>query len=337
MDIAGHALTAEDAELLQHPMVTGWIAFSRNFADREQMGALTAAIRRLRPDLLLAVDYEGGRVQRFHGGMTRMPSMRALAASSDPATATRAAATVIAMELAALDFDLPFAPVADLDFGCSTVIGDRAFARAPATVAALAGAFVDGLSAAGMAATAKHFPGHGGVAPDSHVTLPVDVRTRAELDDDDLAAFRPLLVNAVASVMMAHVVYPDVDDRPASLSPVWIGDILRGELGFTGAVVCDDLSMGGAAAVGGPRERAEQAASAGCDLLPVCNDRSAVIAILDGGPLDMADGFLPRLAALRRRPAVADAMAYRTASLHLARLLDAGPDADGDEPAKVAT
>lgn len=327
IDIAGHTLTEEDAELLTHPMVTGWIAFSRNFADREQMGALTHAIRRIRPDLVLAVDYEGGRVQRFRDGMTRIPSMRALAATADPHAAARAAAIIIATELAALDFDVPFAPVADLDVGCSEVIGDRAFARAPARVAELAGRFADGLRAAGMAATAKHFPGHGGVAPDSHVTLPVDERPWETLEAEDLAAFKPLLADRIASVMMAHVVYPAVDERPASLSPVWIGEILRGRLGFTGTVVCDDLTMGGAAVVGGPRLRAEAAAEAGCDLLPVCNDRDAVIEILDGGPLRMPAGFAPRVAALRREPAVADASSYRAARLQLAQAV---PMASGD-------
>lgn len=300
IDIAGLELDGEDRDILEHPTVTGFILFSRNHADREQLAALTAAVRRIRPDILIAVDYEGGRVQRFRDGFTRLPPMREVARAEHPEALARSVGEIIGAELAVFDIDLPFAPVVDLDGGISTVIGDRAFAADPETVQRLAGAFIEGLHGQGLASTLKHFPGHGQVAADSHLELPVDARDADAIRREDLQAFVHLLGRA-PSVMMAHVVYPAVDDRPASLSPVWIRELLRGELAYRAAVVCDDLNMAGAEVAGDHRQRAEAAADAGCDLLPVCNNRPAVVQVLDGGALRHDPEAPARLAALRRR------------------------------------
>lgn len=285
VDIAGTALTEADVELLAHPAVGAVILFARNYQDPAQLAELTAAMRRVRPNLLITADQEGGRVQRFREGFTRIVPMRALGrlAENEPDTARHAARELgwlLAAELAAAGVDMPFAPVVDFDYGTSGVIGDRAFAAYPIVVTALATAFAEGLSEAGSAATAKHFPGHGHVAADSHAELPVDDRA-ADALRADMAPYHGLIAAGLPSVMMAHVRYPALDDAPASLSPYWIGEVLRGELGFDGCVFCDDLSMGGAAAVGDYRERARLAQAAGCDYLPVCNDRAAVEAIVE--------------------------------------------------------
>ena len=301
LDVAGLELEAEDRELLAHPLVTGFILFARNYHDRAQLAALTAAVRAVRPDLLIAVDYEGGRVQRFRDGFTRLPAMLDVGRDAQADSVARAVGQIIGAELAAFDIDLPFAPVVDLDGGISTVIGDRAFGADVDTVVHLAAAFMDGLQGQGLAATLKHFPGHGQVAADSHLELPVDDRGADAIRRGDLQAFARLLDRA-PSLMMAHVVYPAVDERPASLSPVWIREILRGELDYQGAVVCDDLNMAGADVAGDYRQRAVAAAEAGCDLLPVCNNRPAVVQVLDGGGLPMDRASAERLQALRRRP-----------------------------------
>lgn len=285
-DIAGTRLDAEDREVLCHPLVGGIILFSRNCHDPHQVAALVADIRALRAGLLVTVDQEGGRVQRLRDGFTRLPSARDLGQdyAAEPEAARRrcrVAGWLMAAELRAVDIDLSFAPVLDVDHACSTVIGDRAFAATADAVASLAGAFAAGMAEAGMVATGKHFPGHGGVAEDSHLALPEDGRGRDELGEDE-RPFRELISRAaLGAVMMAHVVYPQVDPAPASLSRRWIGDELRARIGFRGAVVCDDLGMAGAAVAGDMLARARTALAAGCDLLPVCNDRAAVIALLE--------------------------------------------------------
>ena len=309
MDLAGTALDDGDRRLLAHPLVGGVILFTRNYRDREQLAALCAQIRAVDPELLIVVDYEGGRVQRFRDGFTRLPPMATLGAlHAEDAAAARAAATdlgwLMAAELAECDIDMPLAPVVDLDYGRASVIGDRAFAADAATVAELAGALQAGLHEGGMASTAKHFPGHGAVSEDSHLELPVDTRLRAELEAD-IAPYRTLLDQGLDSIMMAHIRYPGVDPAPASLSGRWIGDILRGELGFAGAIFCDDLSMGGAAAVGDYPERARQALNAGCDILPVCNNRDAVQALLASLAVPDDAAAANRRAALRRRAVAA--------------------------------
>lgn len=304
IDVAGTRLDAPDRALLAEPLVGGVILFSRNFASVAQLGELCAEIREQRPDLLIAADYEGGRVQRFHNGMTRIPPMSLIGARHDvDPDAARALATdcgrVIGAELAALDIDLAFAPVLDRDYGCSTVIGDRAFHADGGVVAALGGALRAGMAQAGLAATGKHFPGHGAVVADSHETLPVDERPLADLQAD-MAPFAALIAAGLESVMMAHVRYPAVSDEVASLCPAWIGERLRGELGFTGVVFCDDLSMGGAAVVGDYLTRARKALAAGCQMLPVCNNREAVMALCEQLPLPTDFDPAP-LTRLRRR------------------------------------
>lgn len=285
VDVAGTTLSDEDERILAHPAVGGAILFTRNFADPVQLAALTAAMRTVRPNLLIVADQEGGRVQRFRDGFTRVVPMRAIGAlaARDQAAGLHAAREIgwlLAAELGRVGVDMPLAPVVDLDYGASSVIGDRAFAAQSSQVAALALAFGDGLRAGGSAATAKHFPGHGYVAADSHAELPVDGRDRAGLADD-ITPYHSLIESGLDSLMMAHVRYPAVDDLPASLSPRWINDILRGEYGFDGCVFCDDLSMGGAAVLGDYRARARAAQDAGCDYLPVCNDRDGLHAVID--------------------------------------------------------
>lgn len=286
MDIEGHALSSEDRELLAHPLVGGFILFTRNFSNKTQLNELINEIRNERRDILIAVDYEGGRVQRFRSEFTRIPAMRQFGALSDRDNeagreAARSAGWLIGTELRECDIDLSFAPVLDMEGGVSEIIGDRAFHSDPDRIIELATAFMHGMQTAGMAATGKHFPGHGHVAPDSHVELPVDERVYADLLGLDMRPFRALIAAGLPSVMMAHIRFPAIDPNPASLSRRWIQDILRGELGFAGAVFCDDLSMGGAAAMGGYTERAMLALEAGCDMLPVCNYRAGVVELLD--------------------------------------------------------
>lgn len=286
VDIAGTELSPEDIDVLSHPLVGSVLLFTRNYRSPEQVSALCAAIRALRsPALLIAVDHEGGRVQRFREHFTRLPASRALGRryGEDRRDALQLAGSVgwlMASELRAVGLDYSFAPCVDLDYGVSEIIGDRSFDRDPDTVAALATAYMSGMRDAGMAAIAKHFPGHGAVVADSHIALPVDRRDYVDLEED-IRPYRMLNDNHVAGVMAAHVVYPAVDALPASLSHRWITEILRGELGFHGCVFADDLSMAGAVAFGDILERARLAHEAGCDVLPICNDRAAVWTVLD--------------------------------------------------------
>lgn len=282
IDVAGTSLTDEEKRRLCHPLVGGMILFSRNFESPAQVAALCAEIHALRnPPLLIAVDHEGGRVQRFREGFTRLPAMRRLGRwlDEDPRAAVAAArgvGTVLAAELRAWGVDLSFAPVLDLDWGRSAVIGDRAFHGRPEAVVALAEALIEGLRQGGMACCGKHFPGHGWVEADSHLAVPVDERTLEELQPD-MEPYRRLRLDGV---MPAHVIYAKVDALPAGFSPAWIGR-LRGEFGFDGVVFSDDLSMEGASVAGDIVARAEAAWSAGCDMLLVCNAPDAVADLLD--------------------------------------------------------
>jgi beta-N-acetylhexosaminidase len=286
VDIAGTELSAEDVGVLTHPLVGSVLLFTRNYTDPGQITALTAAIRALRsPHLLIAVDHEGGRVQRFREGFTRLPAARLLGRQYDEdrrdgLALAQSVGWLLAAELRAVGVDFSFAPCADLDYGVSEIIGDRAFHSDPDSVAALAVATLTGMREAGMAAVAKHFPGHGAVVADSHVALPVDRREFADLEGD-IRPYRPLIDNNVPAIMAAHVVFPAIDALPASLSKRWITGVLRGELGFHGCVFADDLSMAGAVAFGNVVERAELAIAAGCDVLPICNDRHSVELALD--------------------------------------------------------
>lgn len=283
IDIAGTELTALDRERLCHPLVGGIILFTRNYRDRAQLTALCDEIHALRePRLLIAVDHEGGRVQRFREGFTRLPPMRALGQlhDSDPVaalTAARAAGFVLAAELRACGVDYSFTPVLDLDYGPSRVIGDRAFHRDPGVVAALAAALGEGLKAGGMGTCGKHFPGHGYVIPDSHVELPVDDRPLAAMADD----LRPYRELALDAVMAAHVIYECFDCNTAVFSNKWIS-YLRNDLKFDGVVFTDDLSMAGAGVVGDMLARVQTAWAAGCDMLLVCNAPDAVAQVLAG-------------------------------------------------------
>ena len=288
VDIAGIALDAEDREILRHPLVGGVILFTRNYQEPEQLAALVASIHGLRaPPLLVAVDQEGGRVQRFRGEFTELPPARLFGRlhAADPkgaARATELTAWLMAAELRAVGVDLSFAPVVDLDLGVSAIIGDRALHPDPAVVAELARAWVLGMRRAGMGVCAKHFPGHGAVSGDSHHMLPVDERNLDTVRRQDMVPYQRLQRLDLPAVMMAHVLYPQVDPLPASLSRRWIEQELRREIGFQGAVFCDDLSMRGAEKAGDYLDRARAALAAGCDMLPVCNHRDGVVAILDG-------------------------------------------------------
>jgi beta-N-acetylhexosaminidase len=288
IDLEGTSITAEERELLHHPLVGGVILFARNYVDPAQLTELVAGIHAERsPPLLVAVDQEGGRVQRFRDGFSRLPAARQIGHAFDlnpkeGLELARRLGWLMAAELRSHGVDISFAPVVDLDYGVNEAIGARAFHRRCDVVAQLTVAYTHGMRDAGMAATAKHFPGHGAVIADSHLTLPVDRRELVDMADD-LAPYRRLIANGLAAVMVAHVLFPAVDAAPASLSSRWIRDVLRGELRFQGVVFADDLSMGGAAAAYGDiLTRAQQALAAGCDMLPVCNNRSSVIALLDG-------------------------------------------------------
>jgi beta-N-acetylhexosaminidase len=286
VDIAGTELTPEDLEVLGHPLVGSVLLFTRNYRDPQQLAALTAAIRAVRsPHLMIAVDQEGGRVQRFREGFTKLPASRSLGRRFDEdrrdgLNLARSVGWLMASELRGAGVDFSFAPCVDLDYGVSEIIGDRSFHRNPETVAALAAAYMLGMRDAGMAAIGKHFPGHGAVIADSHVALPVDRREFVDMEGD-IRPYRLLMENNLAGVMASHVVYPAVDALPASLSRRWITDILRGEMGFHGCVFTDDLSMAGAAAFGDVVERVRLGLSAGCDVLLICNDRRAVSTVLD--------------------------------------------------------
>ncbi len=282
IDVAGTSLSALDRERLLHPLVGGVILFSRNYESPTQLETLCADIHALRkPRLPIAVDHEGGRVQRFRQGFTLLPAMRQIGElwRRDAAAgfeAARSTGYVLAAELRARGVDFSFTPVLDLDWGHSTVIGDRAFCADPGTVAVLAEALIEGLRAAGMGACGKHFPGHGWAEADSHVAIPVDERCLGDIEVD-MQPYRQLRLDAV---MPAHVIYQQVDDRPAGFSPVWISR-LRKEYGFDGIIFSDDLSMAGAAVAGDIVDRANAAWNAGCDILLVCNAPDSVATLLE--------------------------------------------------------
>ncbi len=295
IDIAGLSLTKTDRRRLKHPLVGGIILFARNWQDRAQLTALCRDVKKVRRDLLICVDHEGGRVQRFKtDGFTHLPPMRALGEQwmKDPLGATNAASAcgyVLAAELRACGVDFSFTPVLDLDYGESGVIGDRAFARDPRVATLLAKSLMHGLRLAGMASCGKHFPGHGFVKADSHTEIPVDKRSLKVILADDAAPYGWLSAT-LDSVMPAHVIYPKVDTRPAGFSARWLGDILRGRLRFNGAVFSDDLSMAGARLIDGREvsytEAAVTALNAGCDLVLLCNQSlgkgAAVDELIDG-------------------------------------------------------
>ena len=285
IDLSSPTLEAHERELLRHPLIGGVILFSRNYREPAELTELVAQIHAVRqPPLLVAVDHEGGRVQRFREGFSALPAARRIGREFDldarrGLELARSMGWLMAAELRAHGVDLSFAPCVDIGYGVS-FIGDRALHSRPEAVSQLALAYVHGMREAGMAATAKHFPGHGAVTADSHATLPTD---RRELDDldGDLMPYRRLIANGLPAVMVGHLLFPAVDAAPASFSRRWVGELLRATLRFEGAVFTDDLSMGGAAAHGDMLARAERALAAGCDMLLVCNDRAAVVRLLE--------------------------------------------------------
>ncbi|MGZ5045942.1 MAG: beta-N-acetylhexosaminidase [Usitatibacter sp.] len=331
VDVAGLELTPDDIERLQHPQVGGVILFARNFAAPLQLIQLAHSIRELRsPQLLVCVDHEGGRVQRFRHGFTAIPAMTELGKlwDRDPAQALAAArgcGFVIASELQAHGVDFSFTPVLDVDYGESSVIGDRALHHDPHTVAVLAEALQAGLNAAGMSSVGKHFPGHGYVRADSHLEVPVDERTLTEISASDLIPFQRMARSGMGGMMPAHVVYPKVDSKPAGFSSVWLQKILREKLGFDGLIFSDDLSMEGASTAGGVMARANAALNAGCDMVLLCNDPRAQDTLLEGlERRPIAASLAKRLEKMRGKAISTVALkanaAYLAATENLARI-----------------
>ncbi len=297
IDVQGLTLTPSEQEKINHPNTGAVILFSRNYSHPEQIVKLINEIRDSRNgEILIAVDQEGGRVQRFQNGFTRLPPA---AAYADNPELAESAGWLMATELLAIGVDFSFAPVLDIDCGISEIIGNRSFSQDQQLCTDLSSRFRKGMKAAGMAATGKHFPGHGAVALDSHLTLPVDNRKLQEIINKDLQPFKRLIGEGLEAIMPAHVVYPDVDELPAGFSSKWIKQILRSELNFDGTVFSDDLSMEGAAAIGDFDLRAQLAIAAGCDMVLVCNNAAAAEQVLNSLPVTTDSKRQQRLQAMR--------------------------------------
>ena len=277
LDVVGTELGADDIRRLQHPLVGGVILFARNFKDCAQLHALTASIHELRsPPILIAVDHEGGRVQRFREGFTKIPPMREFGKIWDvdrkkAKELAVEAGWILAAELRAHGIDFSFTPVLDMDYGDSLVIGDRAFHKNTQAINELAFSLMQGLKKGGMAAVGKHFPGHGFVVADSHVSIPIDEREFDQIAQNDMQPFRQMIDEGLAAIMPAHVIYPKVDDKPAGFSAKWLQKVLRERLGFNGVIFSDDLSMEGASVGGDVTTRSLAALNAGCDMVLLCN------------------------------------------------------------------
>ncbi len=332
LDVAGTELADEDRQRLSHPLVGGVILFSRNYRDPAQLAALTSEIHALKPaPLLIGVDHEGGRVQRFREGFTRLPPMRTFGEiwNDHPHQSrhlARETGYVLASELRAHGIDFSFAPVLDLDYGASSVIGDRAFHADPHAVFELGQALMLGMKDAGMAACGKHFPGHGYVAADSHVDIPVDPRTLADIALADLVPFRLMIEAGLPAIMPAHVIYPEIDGLPAGFSRAWLQKVLRHQLHFDGAVFSDDLCMAGAAVAGGVVERVTAALDAGCDMALVCNRPDLADEALANLKVDWPAPSRARLARMHGHPhpptmtALRESARYANALHHIAGL-----------------
>ncbi|MGZ8160574.1 MAG: beta-N-acetylhexosaminidase [Methylobacter sp.] len=300
LDVAGLTLAQDEKEKINHPNTGAVILFSRNYQNPAQVTELIDSIRAARNgNILIAVDQEGGRVQRFQQGFTRLPPAASYAKAPELA---EPAGWLMAAELLAVGVDFSFAPVLDIDCGVSEIIGNRSFSTDPTLATRLSSSFRKGMNEAGMAATGKHFPGHGAVALDSHLTLPVDERDLDEIRAKDLAPFKQLIAEGLEGIMPAHVVYPKVDPNPAGFSPFWIQQVLRKELNFNGTVFSDDLSMEGAASVGDFPERARLAQLAGCDMILVCNNPAAAEQVLDALPVSQDPVREQRLNRMQGKP-----------------------------------
>jgi len=293
LDVQGTSLTGEDKNLLEHPLVGGVILFTRNYESPQQITSLTHDIRHAAGgEVLIAVDHEGGRVQRFREQFCKIPAMGELMYYTyddiDKAKVlAKHCGALMAFEVQAVGIDISFAPVLDVN-GISDVIGDRAFHSQPEQVSQIAAAFIEGMNIAGMQATGKHFPGHGSVKEDSHLALPIDKRSATEISNFDLIPFKQLIAkNLLAALMPAHIIFPEIDDQAVGFSPLWLQKILREDIGFDGVIFSDDLSMEGAACIGGYIERAEAAQQAGCDMLLTCNDRAGAIEVIDKANIEI--------------------------------------------------
>ena len=287
VDLKGCEMQPEEREMLAHPLVGGVILFARNYDSPEQITELVEQIHRIKnPHLLVSVDHEGGRVQRFREGFTVLPPVALLGEhyNHNVKSAKKLAETcgwLMAIELRAVGVDFSFAPVLDIERGISEVIGDRAFGHNADVVSDLAISYIAGMQKAGMSATGKHFPGHGAVQADSHIACPVDERSFEDIYAEDIVPFERLINNGLAGIMPAHVVYENVDRNPAGFSKFWLNEVLRNRLGFQGVIFSDDLSMEGASVAGDVVDRARAALTAGCDMALVCNNPDAAIKVLD--------------------------------------------------------
>ncbi|PCI22949.1 MAG: beta-N-acetylhexosaminidase [Piscirickettsiaceae bacterium] len=310
IDIAGVELSQDDKEILKHPLIGGIILFSRNYETKEQVTQLCQQIHGLRDEaLLISVDHEGGRVQRFREGFSAIPCMQALGEQYEKDNhkglqGAEHVAWLMAAELREVGVDFSFAPVLDINHGCSEVIGDRSFSTDKKVLAKVAAAFQVGLKSAGMVSIGKHFPGHGAVAPDSHIEIPIDTRPYAEIMADDVFPFKELINAGMDGIMPAHVIYQKVDELPAGFSPFWLQKVLRGELAFKGTIFSDDLTMHGASVIGDFAQRARQALKAGCDMVLVCNDRKASEQVIDALSDEevIAASTVARISAMRAKP-----------------------------------
>ena len=303
LDLEGLELSNEEQEILTHPLTGGVIFFSRNYESVKQLSRLIDQVRNsTAKDLLIAVDHEGGRVQRFRTEFTKLPAIATLAASNNPAENAFSHAWLMASEVRSMGIDFSFAPVLDINFGVSDVIGDRSFNRDPNTIANLAGEYIKGMREAGMASTGKHFPGHGAVVEDSHLEIPIDRRSKEQIWQEDIIPFAELIKQGLDAVMPAHVIYEALDDKPAGFSSYWLKEVLREELNFDGVIFSDDLTMEGASVMGNYANRAEAAMNAGCDMVLVCNNRDGAIEVLDKANIKQTEESSQRLMRMMGKP-----------------------------------
>lgn len=303
IDLEGLELSKEESELLNHPLTGGIIFFSRNYESVEQLSALIKAVRNATDkELLIAVDHEGGRVQRFRAEFTELPAIASLAKSDNPTQSAFSHGWLMASEVRAMGIDFSFAPVLDINYGVSGVIGDRSFNRDPQVISKLANEYIHGMREAGMASTGKHFPGHGAVVEDSHHEIPVDRRSKKEIWQEDIIPFADLIKQGLDAVMPAHVIYENLDKNPAGFSPYWLKQVLRDELKFDGVIFSDDLTMEGASVVGDYADRANAATTAGCDMVLVCNNRAGAIQVLDKAKITQTKESANRLQRMIGKP-----------------------------------